>query len=276
MRDSIFLRISKLLRIKTVVFFHGWDEKLAKKISREPEEFVNLFDRSDAFLVLASQFRERMKQWGITKPIYLTTTKVENRLVRDFDINSKDRNQTLLFLARIEEYKGIFIVLKAFVKISKIIPDTKLIIAGSGSALSEAKKFVSNNNLKNVEFKGFIDGNELMKTFNQSDIYILPTYGEGMPTAVLEAMAFGLPVITRPVGGLVDFFEDEKMGFLIDSLDPVDFAEKVIELIKNEKKQIQISHFNHKYASCNFLASEVAKSMEQIFKKTLNKQPSAV
>lgn len=83
-----------------------------------------------------------------------------------------------------------------------------------------------------------------------------------MPTSVLEAMAFGLPVVTRPVGGLVDFFEDGKMGYLVESLDATDFAEKVLDLIEGIDKARAMSVYNWGYARQHFLASKVAKELE--------------
>lgn len=88
-----------------------------------------------------------------------------------------------------------------------------------------------------------------------------------MPTSVLEAMAFGLPIITRPVGGLSDFFENEKMGYLVQSLNPNDFAEKIIYLFDNQDSIEEIGEYNYIYAKKHFYASNVALKMESIFNK---------
>jgi glycosyltransferase involved in cell wall biosynthesis len=88
-----------------------------------------------------------------------------------------------------------------------------------------------------------------------------------MPTSVLEAMAFGLPVITRPVGGLVDFFENDKMGYLIESLNPLDYAQKIDLLINDIEKANAIANYNMEYAHEYFLASKVARQLEKILSK---------
>lgn len=85
-----------------------------------------------------------------------------------------------------------------------------------------------------------------------------------MPTVVLEAMAFGLPVITRYVGGLCDFFEDGKMGRITDSMDSNVYAELTEPLLNNPIVAKDISRYNHEYALSHFMASKVAENIESI------------
>lgn len=71
-------------------------------------------------------------------------------------------------------------------------------------------------------------GEDIVKAYERGDIYILLSYHEGMPTSVLEAMAFGLPIITRPVGGVVDFLSVEKWGIWKILLNQVFLQKNVI------------------------------------------------
>ncbi|MCS2389080.1 glycosyltransferase [Bacteroides thetaiotaomicron] len=88
-----------------------------------------------------------------------------------------------------------------------------------------------------------------------------------MPTVVLEAMAFGLPVFTRNVGGLIDFFENGKMGYITDSMDPKDFADAISSYIEDVKLTKATSLYNYEYARKHFMASFVAVSIEKQLKK---------
>lgn len=264
-RDAVFLRISHFFKIKTFVFFHGWNKDLAVTIDNKPNIFLRRFRKADGFLVLASSFKKQLENWGIKGPIYLTTTKVDNSLIDNFCINKKTFSKNILFLARIEENKGIIIALEAMALINKKYPDIKLIVAGDGKALQIAKDLVHKKSILNVIFVGNLKGGALIEVFSKSDIYILPTtHGEGLPTSVLEAMAFGLPIISRPVGGLVDFFEEDKMGYLIESLEPEAYANSIIDLIKNPEKSQEMSKYNHGYAKKHFMASKVASKIEKI------------
>ncbi len=264
LRDFHYLKIAKFLDNKVVMFFHGWDPSMIDVINQNKLLFKHKFNKADGFFVLSTSFKSDLKLWGITKPIILTSTKVDDRLIKKFDINKKIYNQKLLFLARIEDAKGIFITLNMYKIIKEKYPDATLTIAGSGSKLTEAKKYVVEHGINSVLFENYVSGSQLINVFQECSIYILPSYHEGMPTSILEAMAFGLPIITRPVGGIVDFFENDKMGWMIDSFNPVDFVKPVEELFNNESKFRQIGHSNHNFAVKHFLASEVAKKMEKI------------
>src|SRR5690625_2179692 len=77
-RDSLFLKLANLFNIPVVVFFHGWDDKVEGRIDGNPKSFVKSFDKANAFIVLANEFRQRMINWGAHQNIYLTTTKVDD------------------------------------------------------------------------------------------------------------------------------------------------------------------------------------------------------
>lgn len=265
-RDAFFLKIAKSFNITTIVFLHGWNESLSIKIDRNPKKFTEKFEKADAFIVLANKFKAKIKAWGIDSPLYLTTTKVDDNLVEDFSIKNKKYRKTLLFLARIEENKGIITAIEAHKKVREKFPEAQLKIAGIGNALAKAKEKVSKEDISNVEFLGNVSGKNLSQAFSESSVYILPTtHGEGMPTSVLEAMTFGLPIISRPVGGLVDFFENEKMGYLLESLDAKDYSEKLVYLYENRERMAEQGAYNHNFAQKNFMASKVAKNLEAIF-----------
>lgn len=265
-RDAIFLKIAKLTKKKTIVFWHGWSPKIVLKINNNSRWFRQNFNYASMHLVLSGEFKKDLIKWGINKPIRLTTTKVDERLLIDFQIQNKEFSEfTILFLSRIEIYKGIFIVLEAYKEFLNQNNAIKLVIAGEGSQLNAAKEFTKKNNLMNVHFLGNLKGKQLIQAFKNANIYILPTYSEGMPTSVLEAMAFGLPVITRPVGGLNDFFQNGKMGFLIESLEPKEYVKKINYFLENKDKMQEMGIYNHTYVINHFLSNQVAKNLEQLF-----------
>ena len=263
-RDELFLRLAKLFNRKVAVFIHGWDLNYFKRVLSGINTFSNTWRKSDAFFVLANEFKENLVKLGITAPIYLTTTKVNDKLLVGISLKKNiNEIQNILFLARVEKTKGIITSIDAFALLQKKYSNLKFRVVGSGGMLEEAKEYVSNKKIKNVTFTGPLYGDDIKKQYHEADLYILPTHSEGMPTSVLEAMAFGLPVITRPVGGLKDFFENEKMGYIIESLNPVDFAFHIEKLIKDVQKANTISEYNKNFALKHFMASSVAVNFEK-------------
>ena len=264
LRDMVFLRIAKLFRKKTAVFFHGFNKDSISHLNIA--NLTKQLNKCECIFVLANEFKEIIRSWGVTVPIHLTTTKVDDRLIESFDIESKTgKIENILFLARITKEKGIFIALDTFKQIQDKYPHLKLSVVGDGPALTEAKQICKDCQLTNVIFHGALSGDKLKEQFEQADIYLFPTFhAEGMPTSVLEAMAFGLPIISRPVGGLCDFFVNGEMGELVDSLEPQDFANSIEKFIQKKESDIKaISHRNYTYAKEHFLASSVAVSLEK-------------
>lgn len=268
-RDSLYVIIARLFRVDIVTFIHGWDDNVADKLITYPSFFTQTFGKSLFINVLYSGFRNKLLKAGIKTPILLSTTKVSNSLLDSFDVNLRTgKVNQLLFLARLEISKGILIVLDTYLKLKRKYPYLKLSVCGTGSALNEARQYVYDNNIADVLFHGNISGELLAKQLKESDVYLLPTtHGEGMATSVLEAMAFGMPVITRPVGGVCDFFVDGEMGYLLNSLDSDYYVQAVEKLINDSCLTRNISLRNHTYAIKHFLASEVTNRFENNIKK---------
>ncbi|KFF02521.1 glycosyltransferase family 4 protein [Flavobacterium hydatis] len=271
MRDGLYLILARILMIDVITFIHGWDEEYARIIIRKPSFFKFVYNKSAFIYILSSSFKEQLLEMGITCPILLTTTKVDDKLIKDFDINLKTgKINNILFLARIEKEKGILITIDAFIILKRKYDWLTLTIVGSGTLLNEAREYVGEKNIKDISFTGPLHGMDVAKEYNKSDIYILPTYGEGMPTSVLEAMAFGLPIITRPVGGLNDFFDTKNMGSLVADLSPESFAFELEKYILDADKTKNSAQFNHQYAVNRFLASSVVNKIETDIKFYLN------
>lgn len=264
-RDMIFLRIAKLLGKKVAVFIHGFDKNNIKSL--DIKSITKNLNKCEVIFILAQDFADTMREWGVTAPIHLTTTKVDDRLIEGLEINTKDYStKNILFLARVEKAKGIYTALDAVKKLQEKDKDIKFRIAGVGGELENAKQYAIENNIV-ADFLGSISGDNLINEFKTANVYILPTHGEGMPTSILEAMAFGLPVISRPVGGLCDFFENGKMGQLIESLEPQEYADAIDKYLNTPTVAKDTSAYNHEYAKEHFLASSVAKQLENILRK---------
>lgn len=264
-RDLMFLQIAYFLRRKVVVFFHGFNMQEGEKMNHVA--FCEQLNRCAGIFVLAEEFKSALRNWGVTVPIELTTTKVDDDLLRGVKVSARNNIRNVLFLARITREKGIFIALSAFLKLQNRFPELHLYVVGDGPALGEAKAKCDRDVIHHVHFLGRLSGRNLAKVYEQSDLYLFPTsHAEGMPTSVLEAMAFGLPVVTRPVGGLKDFFENGKMGFLVESLNSEDFAESMDRLCSDTQLMLEISEYNYDYAKNHFMASQVAMSMESLLR----------
>ena len=277
-RDTIFVLLTRIYKKKAVVFFFGWQKSFEAKIDKFYAGLFRLFyKRINTFIVQATEFRTKLKTWGFDQPVYIEAAVINDDTINGFDINKAitERQSAgryrILFLARITKGKGIYEAIEAFSLLQNKYPDLELIVAGDGEELGDVKRFVRMRNRHNINFTGYVNGDEKRRLFESSHIYCFPTHhGEGMPGSVAEAMAFGLPVVTRPVGGISDFFKDGQHGFISTSSDPAVFANFIERLILDKELYRKISLHNYQHAQSNFLASRAVARLEQIYQDTMS------
>ncbi len=274
LRDGFLLLMAKVRGCKVLVFIHGWDEG-CEKILRE--RYLGVFQRvyfkADAFIVLANQFRDKLLKMGCDKTIYVETTTVDNDIFGLSKATHKADQFQILYLSRIEKGKGIYEALETFVQVQTRHPQVTLIVAGDGSELVNARNYAEERGITGVTFRGYISGKPKDAAFREADIFLFPTfYGEGMPINVLEAMACGTPVVTRPVGGLGDFFEDGNMGFISESKDPRVFAELVERLIVDRELRLKVGTYNRTYATEHFSLTKVSGRIRNIYGQLLQEK----
>jgi glycosyltransferase involved in cell wall biosynthesis len=277
-RDSIFTLISAMLKVKTVVYWHGWRWDFEKKYASKIIPFFHFtFGKADAMVCLANEFSQRLKEYGYKKPVYLETTVVEDNIINPKNgintlesLAAKNGHKVILFLSRVEKAKGIYETIDSFQKIQNKFPQVVLNIAGTGSELEKVKKYVSENRVEGINFLGWIDGEQKVRALYDSDIFVLASYSEGMPICVLEAMASGKSVVTTDVGGIKDFFEDGRMGLKVKVKDSVDLEQKFEKLLSNPELMERIGSYNTVYAKERFSAAQVAKRLESIYEDAIS------
>jgi len=277
LRDGLFLLLAVISGKKTLVFFRGWHRDIEQSINNSRilrGVFRNVFTKADALIVLSQEFCLTLRRWGLKNPVYIETTAVDDNLLYKAGDSSKSELSSpvkLLFLARMEQEKGVETVLESYSILLESGCTVTLTIAGDGPMLNTARDYVEEHDLHGVRFAGHVTGLKKAEVFHNSDIYLFPSFhGEGMPNSVLEAMACGLPVVTRKVGGLSDFFMNGKMGYMTDSTDPKVFAELTAKLINEPKRISSISRFNARFAKVHFLSYRVAERLEKIHEDILN------
>ena len=114
------------------------------------------------------------------------------------------RPSTLLYVGRLVAEKGVFELLDAL-SIARRSQSCRLVMAGVGPAEGDVRRRISLLGLADdVELRGYVTGNELSRAYRDADIFVLPSYREGFPLVVMEAMDYGLPVVTSPIRGCAD------------------------------------------------------------------------
>jgi len=116
----------------------------------------------------------------------------------------------LLCTARLEAYKGVDILLEA------LPADSRLIVAGEGSHRRQLESLAGSN----VEFAGAVHPGGMAELYARAEVAVLPSRAEGLPLALLEAMAAGKPIVAAATGGIPDVIRHNENGLLVEPRDP--------------------------------------------------------
>lgn len=271
-RDAFFVIIAKLFKKKCIVFWHGWSNEFFEQVKLKPllgYLYKFSYKKCELQIVLAEEFKIRLQEISKADRVIVLNTAfnesdMETYLPEQESIITDDFK--MLYMSRMEAEKGIYEALEVFNILKKKYRSLKLVYAGNGVELDNIRKKIQDEKIQDVSFTGYIRGDEKYKLLASSGIFLLITYyGEGMPVSILEAMACGLPVITRPVGGIKDFFENGKMGYCLDVKNPEAFAEKIDYLLSNQNILKQISSHNKEYAYKNFTSKATAARLAHIY-----------
>ncbi len=232
-RKGLFTSIARLFGVPVVLHLHGSEMKpfyqsqrpfLRKLIRRHLESATHV-------IVLSESWREFVG--GIAPAARIVV--VPNYVIVPPSTDPQLRKpHDLLFLGLIGPRKGTFDLIPAFARIARGHPDAKLVIGGNGQ-VEEADKLVKDLSMDGrVILAGWVDGQKKQALLEASGIYILPSYNEGLPMSVLEAMAAGVAVITTRVGGIPELITNGVDGLLIEAGDQDGLAEAISALVSDE------------------------------------------
>jgi glycosyltransferase involved in cell wall biosynthesis len=271
-REALFLRLARLRGKRSVVFFHGWRPDFERRVDRGGgRQFRLLFGGADAYVVLAASFAAALRRWGVRRDIHSEVMVIEDEAALGFDLErALQRRQAaprvrLLFASRLLRSKGIGTTLQALAILQHTHPQFELLVAGDGEAAGEARALAQRLRLANVEFLGVVSGARKYELYRDAHLLCFPTeHGEGFPNVIAEAMAFGLPVVTRPVGGIPDFFRDGVHGYLTGSTAPADVAALVLRIAGDPQGYRRMAEASHAYARAHLLTSQAARRLERL------------
>jgi len=266
-REGLLAKQLIAKKIPFMAFFHGWDLEFEKKVTeRYTKFFQNSYGHAEKIITLSPEAKEKIIEWGYKGEVIVETTVVDSTLVEDFsfETRSKDSNFSkkikILFLARMEVEKGIYELIEAFNELHAEFNHIELVLAGNGTAYEEIKDYVKNMNA--ISLLGHVEGEGKAKAFKESDIYCLPSYSEGLPVSVLEAMAFSLPIVTTSVGGLKYFFKEE-MGYTAIPQDSNDLKDKLKSLIVDHSAMKRMGKFNFDYAQEHLMSDSIVSRLHK-------------
>ncbi|MFQ8892575.1 MAG: glycosyltransferase family 4 protein [Clostridium sp.] len=229
------------------------------------EKFCSRY--TDCLITINKEDYKRAKNFKAKEVKYVPGIGIDTEKIKDIKKNRKILNEfnikdevVLVSVGELSNRKNHKVILKA---LEKVKGNFKYIICGQGAKKEELIKLSKELNLQEkVEFLGYRqDVKEILKA---SDIFCFPSKQEGLPVALMEAMASGLPVICSDIRGNKDLIENKKGGYLLKSYDIDEYSIKIQELIENKVLREEMGNFNLEKIK-DFDRKKVNTIMEEIY-----------
>lgn len=268
MRKTIFFRMAKIYHKKTIVHFHSFSTETTINSNYRPR-YEYIFTSSDRVVVLSEYWQKAIcKEFGLkekkvkilynpcpTIPLQGTTEKGTNNI---------------LYAGTITARKGYSDMIKAFAKIAPKYKNWEIVFAGNGE-VEQGKNIAAELGINDqTEFLGWVSGDAKDKAFRDASILCLPSYAEGFPMAVLDAWAYGLPVITTPVGGIPDVAKNGENMLLFNPGDIDKLAEQMEKMIVDTNLRKKISDASVNFAKYKFNINTINEQLGQLYQDVCN------
>jgi glycosyltransferase involved in cell wall biosynthesis len=181
----------------------------------------NTLERADVIATVSRSVLNEVEKYGIkNKYIKVVGNGVDENIFYP-EKKKRYKDKYILYTGRLSERKGISDLIESMYQINQKHPKVKLLISGRGVLRQKLEKTVTELELDDViKFLGYVSFEYLQLLYRNAYLHVIPSYYEGLPTVLLEAMSSGVPVICTAVGGAPDVINDARDGFLINPGEP--------------------------------------------------------
>jgi len=179
----------------------------------------------------------------------------------------KDRLPILLFLGRLGSRKGTYDLLEALVRVKDEVPNVVLKLGGDGELEQVVDRAKELGLEQNIEIMGWVRGDQKSSLLNEAAIYVLPSYNEGLPMGILEAMSVGLPVISTTIGGIPDAIDSGIDGILIEPGDIDGLVHAIERLLHDADYRQGMGNAAREKVVHKFSAEKVIPQLEKLYRE---------
>jgi glycosyltransferase involved in cell wall biosynthesis len=176
-----------------------------------------------------------------------------------------DRPQVIGYVSRLSAEKGVQCFIRALPSILEDQADLRVLIGGDGPLMDSIRISLEDDEITAfVDLPGWISHDDLPVFFNRLRLIVLPSFTEGLPNIMLEAMACGTPMLATPVGAIPDVITDGQTGFIMEDNSPECISKNVIRALKSPDLE-KISIAGRKYVMEHFTFEQNVTGWKKIF-----------
>lgn len=264
-RKKMFMSLALLFHKKIIVHFHAFSTNSTIN-GKYSNLYKYLFTNADAVVVLSNYWRnavnEKYNLEGKVKVIYNPC------MIADY-LQQYKKTKSILYAGTLNQRKGYADFIAAFGKVAKKNLEWKIVFAGNGEIENGVRLAKELSIEDQCVFLGWVTGDEKDKAYKEASIFCLPSYAEGFPMAVLDAWAYGLPVITTPVGGIPDVAVDGENMLLFEPGDIDKLAGCLERMIADENLRADIGKESLKLAATTFNVTTICRQIGELYEELI-------
>jgi teichuronic acid biosynthesis glycosyltransferase TuaC len=222
---------------------------------------------ADYYISISEQMTKELVDLGINKNTILYLPNGVD--VHTFKPNVPKEDDLLLFVGRVTSSKGLHTLIKSLRFLEKPI---RLAIIGPMDPIYRPyiEKLVEKENQKEkheITFLGAMDRTAIVKWYQRASIFVLPSFWEGFPVTILEALSCETPIIATPVGGIPEVIKDHKTGILTPLNNPVALGQNIQYLLDNTEVRNQLGREGRRQIIKNYSLQESVEKLIKIYKQ---------
>lgn len=273
-RSSFFVFIGKVFRKKVLIHLHASNfyDYFLEGSRMKIKLLHSILRLADLIIVLCSDWEKKLAEKYRLENLLVLPNPVNSEAIRLNTTSEKkelDPKLKVIFLGFLIRSKGIFDIIKLVGKFKeKNITNIEFVIGGKGEEEREFLRKIKESELENyIEFLGWVS-NGKYELLQNSDVFFLPSYKEGMPIAILESMACGLPIISTDIAGIPDLVKNDYNGYLFAPGDIEGFFKALLSILNNKSKLEELGQNSLKLAQ-NFDSKLIFKNLCQVYKSLI-------
>ena len=269
MRKSVMILIGKLFGKKIILHVHGAKFHIYYNNSKLLKPYIRyIFESADVVICLSEEWKKFFASTFKLKRLEIINNVIEE--VHNKPHTEERDSLNLLFLGQIGKRKGVFDLLDVLANNKEEFKDKVKVTIGGIGDVDRLQKTLSEHRFNgDVTYAGWVNGSKKAQLLNSCDVYILPSYHEGLPISVLEAMSYGKPVISTNVGGIPEIVKPGFNGWLFQPGDHQALNTIIREAMNNKDLLKQYGN-NSLRLSKNYTPESVFQSLNQLYKQVLN------
>ncbi|WP_050614498.1 glycosyltransferase family 4 protein [Bacillus testis] len=266
-RKLPFIYLASWFKKPIINHIHGAEfETFYRNTTEKKKRLIKkVYNKCSILIALSEEWKARLKLIVSEERIHVIEnySMICNDAVKEK--NKTEPNNQVLFLGEIGKRKGCYDIPAVVQKVAAVVPNVKFVLAGTGD-IEEIKALLKDKGVEQyVTFPGWVRGTEKDEFLRTSDIFFLPSYNEGMPMSILDAMGYGLPIVSTNVGGISKIVRNGKNGYVCKPGDVNEFANCIIEMLKDKHKLKDFSTASYEIVKEQYSLETHLKMLEELY-----------